>query len=542
MGNAYKLFLGVFWCKFQSSGNFLIKKMVALYLRECICKMMLEQTVEKHGGSIAQYTDEDWKRLAKQHDILFKIIETLQSRVNTTWKVATSGAFALVNALLTKQQRLIIKQGDVYFNLYCLLLGESGWIKKSSTRDFVLEILHELKRIRKIEYERELEEMEETDKHADYFTNILSSSSFTAEALEDELSLHPNSQVIADELSGFFKKLKRQYMEHVPEFLSELYDVKKEVVSLTRTRGKKIIKNAFFRMWGASTPFAFFENLEDEYFIQGFLPRFCIFYETNLNHIPQELGFEMPIYKEKMKHLIKLLNKIYKLKITEIYPRSKPTFFREFEQYCIDQKRKYREMQEHLIVPYYARLPILALKIAGMLQILDFLRLSEKDLNQGQMTTFILDEEFLRMGVEYAKMFEADYLRVIYEYKTHAPSVKHTTQERRIEHILNLLKQAEGVLTRTRLHRNSKIEKRAFNEILDTLLSMDYISQFVVSKDCLVHYGFLQSRADNYPFRGRPPLLIYHKEYLRMKYDVFDDEDLKKIALQIWFNEVKQNQ
>ena len=54
--------------------------------------------------------------------------------------------------------------------------------------------------------------------------------------------------------------------------------------------------------------------------------------------------------------------------------------------------------------------------------------------------------------------------------------------------------------------------KDEFDKTIDTLINNETIGQQPINKEVLVAHGIIESVDDKYPFAGKPPVLIWHKE------------------------------
>jgi hypothetical protein len=464
-----------------------------------------------------KYNDDIWRKLAKKNDIMWELVSIVKTKSpGISYKVATAAAFGVLTSLMKRDTFIDIAQEDLRLNLWILVIGESGWIGKTTARNVLYDILMKLK--------GDQTEMIPAD--------------FTPEGLRDELSATPSAVAISDEMSGFFMKLKTKNFEHLPTFMSDIFDNKEEI-AVSRAGKKRItLTKPFLRIWGATTPDDFVENLEDRLFKQGFISRWTFIYEDEIKD-RDPLGFHATTLKEDISNAVKQLKLIKKSNLKYIPARSKPKMFEDFEKYCNERKRWYRNQDEKLAVPYYARLPQRALKIAGILQ------LSAAAILGSKADTLPLFESWIEIGIMYAKLFERDFLKIVYEYRTQAPSVKHQTEEKRYNKFKNVLKQNDSVLTKSELLRKVHLLPKAFNEVLNGLDDMDLVSRIVVNKSLLVDYKILENEKSRMAVRTRPPELIYLSEMMgnEIKHiDCAEGASKDEHAVRIWYDRLKDEQ
>ena len=92
-----------------------------------------------------KYSDSTWKKLAQKSGILWDVCQIFKRKSDMSWKVAVTGAFGVLTGLTKRMQFVDFKQDDLRLNLYILLIGESGWIRKTTTRNLIYDLLMELK-------------------------------------------------------------------------------------------------------------------------------------------------------------------------------------------------------------------------------------------------------------------------------------------------------------------------------------------------------------------------------------------------------------
>jgi len=465
-------------------------------------------------------TDEAWRKLtlmtkANECSILWDLCNIFLEKSDMNFKVALCGAFAILTAATRRDQYVETKQGDIRLNTYIILIGESGWSRKTTARDVIQDIVmrsgvcHEIP------------------------------SDLTPEALIDNLEKKSNAYMISDEITNFLKKLKKEYMMNMPSLLSDIYDCKSKIESGTRGKGNKTVHNPFLRWYGSTVP-EFTEDLEDIYFKQGWLPRHFFFFDTEERDIDY-LGFiSSTRQKREIGDIVKRIQDMARLNTTGLLCREpKPKKFLEYEIYCVKQMKYFKKLGEKLVIPYYARLPQHALKIAGILQLA---WMSERLGNQQSPENFIIMDEFIEIGVEFARLFEREYMKVVYAYKSTTPSRKFETEEKRINKLETVILQNDGVISVTKLHKTSNLIKRNFHEVLETLDGMGITRQFQVSKEGLIELGIM-TEGDKMPFISRPPLIIYHLETIANNFNgttEVTDKRLKVEAIKCWIKNQKK--
>ena len=421
--------------------------------------------------------------LAQQNDLLWRITKSIKEISDMSWKVAIAGAFTILTGVTKRDVYIDTKQEKLRLNLWMMILGFSGISRKSTTRRAIYDLLS------KIEY-----------------VDIIPSK-MTPEALYDELKNTPNAQILGDEMGSFFKSLKKEYMREMSDILSDIYDCKSVLERKTMSGGRVTVRDPYLRFYGGATD-SIINYLDEEHFKQGFLPRFLFVLDFDLKSRQLSLIGEPTLtYEKNIDQLVNDLKNIGSLNVKSLLYLEHPKEFIQFQEYCRSLLFEHTKRGDTLTAPYYARLPWLALKIAGILY------LSDLAVGEGtKLSINILPKEYIILGTMFMQLFEQEYLSLVYRFKASAPTTKFYTKEAQLNRIENVLKLNNSVASRTVILKQSSMMEDDFNKTIQTLNSNETIGITPITKDLLVAHKFLKSTNDRYPFKGKPPIILWLKE------------------------------
>lgn len=456
----------------------------------------LDQWVDK-------FDDKSWMKLAQQNKTLWQISKTTKEFSDMSWKVAINGAFSTLSGA-TKRQTYVatLQEPTLRLNLWCITLGYSGISRKTTTRKSIFEHLEPIEYLNYIPVK------------------------MTPEALYEELRKTPNAFILGDELGSFFKSLKRDYMSEMSDTLSDVYDCKRTMERSTVSGGRVIAKDPYLRIYGGGT-MSIIRNLTDELFEQGFLPRFHFVLDFDLEDRDFKLiGKPNPHLVKEYAKVSDVLQKIGELKVKGLLYEDIPQEFIDYQHYCKDRLFAHTKRGDYITAPYYARLPFHALKLAGLLYLADLVL---EDGTNYEMN--VLPSEYIILGTLFMRLYEQEYLQLIYRYKSSAPSGRFDTQRKKLSHLENLLKLHGGIVSRTTMLKESGLESRFFDPIMSTLIENGTFKQNKITKDLLVNLKILKNKKESYPFLGMPPTLVWHK-------DTFKDGQLQ--AIKYWIKSSKE--
>lgn len=474
---------------------------------------------KKFKEKIKKFDDTEWAVLAKKNNFLRKVTDLIKSDSDMAYKLAVSAGIFLISFVTRKSQYIDLAQARIRFNIYMLVMGFSGRSRKTTTFSMIEKIINAI-----------------DDK-------MLLPDKMTPQAMFKELLKQPDAVFMRDELSGFFQDLEQKYMKGTLEFLSKLYDVKDVIKESTISRGNQPLENAFFRFYGGTTP-TVVKYMKDEQFEQGFLARFHFIYDDDKVRKRKPLGFEPSKFEKNMQGIVDDLEKMRACPVNVFLARDKPQLYADYEDYCYMEADKYLDQDDYILAAFYERLPIHSLKLAGLFTLAD---ISELGYTQNEI---ILSEEHIELSCKFGRLFEQEYLNLVYRYRSEAPSAPFKTEERRLNKVLNIVKQNGGWMARSTLHRKTKMVQRIFDETLITLSSMEQSGTVRITKEKLIKLNLVHP-SDKLPLRGQIPDIIFLKdEYTSMtalleyciSVKIIDPKNWdRRYLLELFVNKYKEN-
>lgn len=171
----------------------------------------------------------------------------------------------MLSSLLADKFHLKMKWGNIYPNVWGLVLGESTLTRKTTAMEMAMDFVMEL------------------DSSA-----VLATQDSSAEGMLSALETRPERVSIyyRDEVAGFFDAMSsKSYLAGMPEVLTKLYDVPAVMV---RQLSKKTVsvKKPVFIFFGGGIQDRVYETVNEEFFYSGFLPRFLVVNgESNIDQI-----------------------------------------------------------------------------------------------------------------------------------------------------------------------------------------------------------------------------------------------------------------
>jgi hypothetical protein len=166
----------------------------------------------------------------------------------------------------------------IYLNIYALVIGPSGYMRKSTAMKRVMYDIEKKQKELNEKYSKEYDENESsTDKtkppNKEY---IRLPSDVTAEKLAEILATQQRGLIVLNEFAGWLKRLQSSYQLGAKELFTELYDVP-ESHNIARKTSKDIyIEDPFISLIGASTIEWLQDSLHNSDQASGFLARFIV--------------------------------------------------------------------------------------------------------------------------------------------------------------------------------------------------------------------------------------------------------------------------
>jgi hypothetical protein len=217
------------------------------------------------------------------HPFFLNYWNRLDGKNETCKEYVLSGLLTALGSLLGN--RVELKNGfGIKPNLYCLLIGDSTFMRKTTSLDYATAELEIISREKGRTY---LNEMEEYNKELQTWKKgttkpikpksleNLYPGDITPEALLDRMSGKPDGLFTFSEMGAFLAKLDAGYMAGFKEKLTEFYDGRnREYTKETKTGGIVTIKNPCPSLLGCSTFQWLQKHLQESDLFSGFLARF----------------------------------------------------------------------------------------------------------------------------------------------------------------------------------------------------------------------------------------------------------------------------
>lgn len=162
--------------------------------------------------------------------------------------------FIALSSLISGGLYLPVEFGELVPNLWGLVLGESTLTRKTTAMRMAMDIISDLEE------------------------EVILASDGSVEGLLTGLSHRPNRVSIfyKDEVSGFLDAINRKdYLAGMAETLTLLYDVPKVLPRLLK-KETITIHSPYFIFFGGGIRDKVYSNLNEEYVLSGFIPRFLI--------------------------------------------------------------------------------------------------------------------------------------------------------------------------------------------------------------------------------------------------------------------------
>jgi predicted transcriptional regulator len=161
----------------------------------------------------------------------------------------------LLSMMLADKLHLNVEHGQIFPNLWGLILGESSLTRKTTAMELAMQFV--------LESDPE---------------SIVSALDSSAEGLLKTISNRPDKVSIyyRDEVSGFFNAIaNKTYLAGMPETLAKLYDVPSYLPRQLSKETVTVVK-PYFIFFGGGIQDRMYEAVNDDFFTSGFLPRFLV--------------------------------------------------------------------------------------------------------------------------------------------------------------------------------------------------------------------------------------------------------------------------
>lgn len=203
-------------------------------------------------------TDDERALVADQPSFIDEYVAWVKTRTDAAERYQRSLAYLLLSCVYGNLGYISPQFGRMDLNLWLMILGDTTFTRKSTSRSLFLKVLHEFERA--------------TSQQVDI------GSDFTPEGLTRELSERPNqvSLVHRDEIQGWFHEIyNKTYMSGSIERMTDLYDGR--VMGTLRAGKDASIKTraqVVFNILGMGIKDEIARVLTDDHFKSGFLARF----------------------------------------------------------------------------------------------------------------------------------------------------------------------------------------------------------------------------------------------------------------------------
>lgn len=231
------------------------------------------------------------------------LAEYILRRTDTNPSFAETCASVLVSAAVGPNIIIADQKGDVYLNLFGIIVGGSGISNKTVALDIVREIIRSLS--------------------TEIKNNLTLPQKFSIEGLSLYLTKHREGVIIGDEYTAMFQSAGKSWLRDTMEFLSNLYSGYLPMY-VTIARGTEYVSEICVGFLSATTPYLLRLMRTDDFFLQGTGCRFL--WDLDLsrskvdeNSVSGAIFFLDPAQREQLsKELERYVHELVKLRrITE---------------------------------------------------------------------------------------------------------------------------------------------------------------------------------------------------------------------------------
>lgn len=287
------------------------------------------------------YKDEDRDYLEQAGDttIVDEYINYARSYVNSPPSYHRLCCLWLISNLLGRKVTSQLGSTSIYPNLWCILVGPTTIVQKSTTTEFARDILREV------------------DKEAIAMTSFTPEGAITTLMEREE---HLTSAIYYDEIGQLFDQIKnRDYMSAMRDYLIKMYN--NDVIDYRKANEQKRVENSYVTLLGSGVPTRLAELLSWRDIESGFLIRFLIALELN-GESYQPRAYESEIQSAERRRLLRLLSNIrkkwstpwripYENGVNETTGEPLPPYLDSMA--LSNHKRPYRFVMEHAVLERY---------------------------------------------------------------------------------------------------------------------------------------------------------------------------------------------
>lgn len=350
--------------------------------------------------------------------------------------------YCLLSAIVGRKILVPFTFGNVYPNLWIILLGHSASARKTTSIKIGMRILPSE-------------------------VNQLAQDS-TPEGLIESLSETPVGILARDELGGFLQNLSKKYMQGYKEFLNNLYDSPE---SYTRRLQKEnvVLKNVCVGILGGTTPKRFLINTSMEDILSGFFGRFAYVnpsLEGRKRKPVSHKKVKMRTEEDKLRKMLSQLSaRITKIKRPVSLTLSEDALKRYNE--WLEEQEKELQSNENVdeLSSVYSRSFDYAIKFAILEHVNNSLNSYNSSFVKFVKNNITLEE--LERGIELAERC-LTYSKQLVTEIIEGTELTNLRISKNIERVSRMIKRKPGI-TRSELLRNTNILAREMDEIINTL-------------------------------------------------------------------------
>lgn len=301
------------------------------------------------------------------------------------------------------------------------------------------------------------------------------SNQLTPEALMEELVDIPVSTLIRDEIGGDLAKMRtNQYMSALPDFLCDLWDTYGVYNKRTRAKGVETIEHPYFNMWMATTDIRFNTYMQNEFILNGWIPRYMIFFMKDEDRLPyKRAGTDISDgAKKNIIEIVDRLARIYKFK------NSVKMTFEDLDLFN-DYYEKFNVTNPNPQVDaLYGRAGEHMLKVAGISKIAH-LSMSDLDRYDVPGSEIIIDTKYVKSAYKFIDRLMSRAKEVLgsyIEWENKSMTVKYVQQHIVTQQEMFLKNKTDVIDTKkTDLFKVTHSDKKTLDEVLSNLFARDAI-------------------------------------------------------------------
>lgn len=366
-------------------------------------------------------------------------------------------AFILLSSVMASGLRLKTSYGEMYPNLWGLVLGDSTLTRKTTAMSMAMNMLVEVD------------------------SDVILASDGSVEGILTGLSERPNrtSVFFRDEITGFLDAIHRKdYLAGITETFTHLYDVPK--IYPRRLRKETItITSPVFIFFGGGIRDKVYSLLTDESVLSGFIPRFLVVSgESDLSKIRRtgpgviELSHQRDVLQRRVTDLYERFNRTTYLKMPGGSEVAVPQYtyamltedawarYGEIESIMVESAHK--SSMSMLALPTFERLSRSLLKMAMLLAGAD------NATPTGVQEELTITDKHISKAASYVQRWGNYTIELVM-------ATGKTNDERTLDKILNTITRHPNIL-RGQVMRMHALSSRQATEILTTLEDRGHIT------------------------------------------------------------------